>query len=555
MRTRRPFAGRPLALWASVFCAVLCSVDGTTYARTQRAGNSLNETAFAVPRVPLRNAGDVALPQPLSPSEAAQIRRIFALQAAGHFPEAASDTDRLDVPWMLGPILADRYLNPGYRPTPGELSAWLARFGDLPEAGSLRSLSRRLAPNPATSATPAATRSAARPVPAQRIRALFVANRDAEAVIAATPWLTAPAGSHAGDPLFMAGMAAWRLDQLPAARDFFSAAYTAAEADDTRAAAAFWMARVERRAQNRGDQTLWLRRAAQGAATFYGHLARRALDPAPVCLAQGTIGGADTDVLLATPQGRRAFALLQINERRRAETELRALWLDTRPNPDFVRTLMLVARAVGLTQFAADVQSDGLAVEQAAGQRSLPRLRPNGGFTVDPPLVYALVRRKSNFQTDAVSQTGARGLMQIMPTTAADIGALPNDQADRLHDPAVNLAVGQRYLLRLADDPDVGGNLLRLLAAYAQGPTGMKRWADAVNDGGDPLVFIEAIPNPAILTYVRFALLTAWDYAAAMHRTSPSLDALEVSAYPRLERAVRSAAREPEACQPKLTAR
>jgi soluble lytic murein transglycosylase-like protein len=529
-------------------------VDGTTFAETQRAGDSSIETAFAVPRVTVRGDDEVALPQPLSPGEAAQIRRILALQAGEHFPEAASDTERLEVPWMLGAVLADRYLNPAYRPTPAELSAWLTRFGDQPEAASIRGLLHRLAPYPATPAAVAA-HSALRPAAALRIRGLFVANRDAEAVAAGMPWLAAPVNSHAGDPLFVAGLAAWRLDQLPVARDFFIAAYTAGETEAARAAAAFWMARVEQRAQNRGDQTVWLRRAAQETATFYGHLARRALDPSPTCLAAGTIGGADTDVLLATPQGRRTFALLQIGERRRAESELRALWLDTRPDPNYVRPLLLVARAVGLAQFAADVQSDGLAAEQAAGQRTLPRLRPNGGFTVDPPLVYALVRRESNFQTDAVSQTGARGLMQILPTTAIDIGALPTDQADRLHDPAVNLAVGQRYLLRLAEDPDVGGNLLRLLAAYTQGPTGMKRWADAVHDDGDPLVFIEAIPNAAIVAYVQSALLTAWDYAAAMHRTSTSLDALEVSTYPRLERATRSAIREPEPCRTDLSAR
>jgi soluble lytic murein transglycosylase-like protein len=297
------------------------------------------------------------------------------------------------------------------------------------------------------------------------------------------------------------------------------------------------MARAEQRTQDRGDQSVWLRRAAEEADTFYGHLARRALDPSPVCLAEGTIGGADTDTVLATPQGRRAFALLQVNERRRAETELRALWLDTRPDEGYGRALLLVARAVGLTQFALDVQSDGLAAEQASGQRSLPQLRPNGGFVVDPPLVYALVRHESNFQTGAVSQAGARGLMQIMPNTAAGIGAVAAGQEQRLHDPAVNLAVGQLYLLRLAEDNAISGNLLRLLAAYAQGPSAMRRWADTVNDAGDPLMFIEAIPNPAIAAYVQSALLTAWDYAAAMHRPATSLDALEVSAYPRLERA------------------
>jgi len=502
---------------------------------------------MAVPRVALRGAQEVGLPQPLPPSEAALIRQIFTLQANAAFAEAVRETQRLDTPWILGPILADRYLNPAWPANQAELAAWLAHYGDEPDAAAIRTLLHHLDPSPATSAAPGSPAPPSHRVAATRVRALFIQNRDTEAVAAAAPL---PPDPRTGSALFTAGLAAWRLSQGPEASRFFAAAYDTADTAPARAAAAFWLARAQ--APDRGEQTVWLRRAAHESGTFYGHLARRALGPAlgpaPACRTEAMIGGADTDVLLATPQGRRAFALLQAGERRRAETELRALWLDTRPDPDYGRALLLVARAVGLTQFALDVQSDGLAEEQAAGQRTLPRLRPNGGFVVDPPLVYALVRHESNFQTGAVSQAGARGLMQIMPNTAAGIGAVPA----RLHDPAVNLAVGQRYLLQLAGDEGISGNLLRLLAAYAQGPTAMRRWADTVKDGGDPLMFIEAIPNPAIAAYVQAALLTAWDYAAAMHLPAGSLDALAASAYPQLERAAAGQVAEANTtgCQP-----
>ena len=48
----------------------------------------------------------------------------------------------------------------------------------------------------------------------------------------------------------------------------------------------------------------------------------------------------------------------------------------------------------------------------------VPRLRPAGGFSIDPTLVYALTRLESNFDPAATSPAGARGLMQIMPATA-----------------------------------------------------------------------------------------------------------------------------------------
>ena len=63
-------------------------------------------------------------------------------------------------------------------------------------------------------------------------------------------------------------------------------------------------------------------------------------------------------------------------------------------------------------------------------------MQPAGGFVVDPPLVYALVHHESGFRPGAVSQAGARGLMQIMPRTAH---AVAGARAARLQEPAVKL--------------------------------------------------------------------------------------------------------------------
>jgi len=127
--------------------------------------------------------------------------------------------------------------------------------------------------------------------------------------------------------------------------------------------------------------------------------------------------------------------------------------------------------------------------------------------------------------------------MQIMPETARAVGALADDQQESLHDPALNLAIGQRYLLLLEKDADIDGDLLRLLAAYTQGPNNMKRWADAVNDAGDPLLFIEAIPSRRTSAFVQSALLHSWTYALSLHLPAETLDAVASGAHPRLLRA------------------
>ena len=82
--------------------------------------------------------------------------------------------------------------------------------------------------------------------------------------------------------------------------------------------------------------------------------------------------------------------------------------------------------------------------------------------------------------------------MQIMPSTAQ---AVAGGRAEQLQDPAVNLAIGQQYLLALAQDDAIDGDLIRMLASYGQGQGGLRKWVDTVRDQGDPLMFVEAIPD------------------------------------------------------------
>ncbi len=138
----------------------------------------------------------------------------------------------------------------------------------------------------------------------------------------------------------------------------------------------------------------------------------------------------------------------------------------------------------------------------------------------------------------AVSASGARGLMQIMPSTAQ---AVAGGRAGQLQDPAVNLAIGQQYLLSLAGDDVIDGDLIRILASYGQGQGGLRKWVDTVRDEGDPLMFIEAIPSAFTRASVQDSLVYSWHYAAQLHLPASSLDALAAGRYPRLVRAGDSA--------------
>lgn len=82
-------------------------------------------------------------------------------------------------------------------------------------------------------------------------------------------------------------------------------------------------------------------------------------------------------------------------------------------------------------------------------------------FDLSPSLIEALVWQESRWRPNAVSHAGARGLAQLMPGTARDLGVNPDD-------PFANLEGGARYLREQLDRFD--GNLEKALAAYNAGP-------------------------------------------------------------------------------------
>ena len=535
-----------------VLCVGITASGTINIAYAQQAADMIDETAMAFPHLVLPGSDRVDFPRPLSPSDVVLIRHILELQANGSNADADREIARLGAGWMVGPILAARYLNPNQHPTSGELRDWLHRFGEQSDSDAIEARLNRIQASTAvvrgetTIARRQATRKTALGGAAPgAIRKLFTENKDAAAIAVGQSVVLAPDKNRAPDDLLAAGLAAWRQNDVQTGILFLTASYESAKLPSARAAAAFWIAHIAERNGTPNETWLWLRRAALAPDTFYGRIARRKLGLIHTVDVDGasdrTLGVADFERLLAIPRSRRAFGLLQIGEKTRAERELRALSLDMQTEPELEQLLVTVADAAGMPKLAEELRPGYTRVTNAAVHRQTPRLRPDGGFILDPTIVYGIVQHESNFHNEAVSSLGALGLMQIMPATARGIGALTANQAGRLAEPGVNLSVGQRYILVLANDPNIHGDLLRLLSAYGQGQGAMKRWVGSVHDGGDPIMFLEAVPSPVLRAFLFDALAASWGYAVALRLPAPSLDALAEGRYPTLSREVSGA--------------
>ncbi|WP_120077606.1 lytic transglycosylase domain-containing protein [Aurantiacibacter odishensis] len=94
-------------------------------------------------------------------------------------------------------------------------------------------------------------------------------------------------------------------------------------------------------------------------------------------------------------------------------------------------------------------------------------------FDLSPALLEAVVWQESRWRENAVSPAGARGLAQLMPGTARDLGVDPDN-------PLANLEGGARYLREQLDRFD--GDLEKALAAYNAGP------GRVIRSGGIPRI-------------------------------------------------------------------
>ena len=508
-------------------------------------------------------------PSVLSPSDVQAYRAIFAAQESGELSTADTLVAKLHDQILLGYVLHQRYMGRYYITKFQELSTWLSEYPDHFEANRIYNLALRKkgggTRNPRSPARarwrgerfeqeaadfaamnsnrgarimrqlrsfaanddPASAENTVKQVSVSSnlpeddldrlhsyvASAYLAENRDGDARRVAQTGLRD--GSSAAVQLhWTAGLAAYRMgDFISAARHFEDMERLSGDSARDSATGAFWAARAHMRAGNPAPVLPHYESAANNRFTFYGALATRIIGrDSDLEFEEPRLDPYSYSQLIENDAARRAIALWQVGRQDAVETELARAF--GKMNPSLDPAFAALARFLGAT--ALELRAAETSAARGIFLTSLypvPPYEPEGGYRLDQAMVLAVARQESRFDPDATSRAGARGLMQIMPTTAAYITkdpSLARGNSTRLDDPSYSMRVGQDYLLALLERQN--GNLFGLTAAYNAGLGNLSRWLAQQEGNDDPVLFIESLPSPETRDYVKRVMVNMWMY-------------------------------------------
>lgn len=315
------------------------------------------------------------------------------------------------------------------------------------------------------------------------------------------------------DAEFLSGYIALRFMKDPKlAFEHFSKVLARATTPWGKSRAAYWSGRAAAAEDKPELAAKWYAAGAENMVTFYGQLAAHQLgnDAPPHPLPEPRPTAAQLAAFNAQSLVQAAGLFAAAADREHLKIFLMQV-ADQAKQPIEFAMVAAYAERLGRVDVAIAVARRSIDAGMPLMIHGYPVTTLPSGGNVEPALLLAIVRTESAFDQDAMSGVGARGLMQLMPATAALISKqlqLPY-AVDRLtSDGLYNLTLGRAYITKLLDD--FGGSYPLAIAAYNAGPGRVRQW---LQDYGDPrgkqidmVDWIEAIPFTETRLYVQRVL-------------------------------------------------
>jgi soluble lytic murein transglycosylase len=322
-----------------------------------------------------------------------------------------------------------------------------------------------------------------------------------------------PGGQEYSDSEFLAGWIALRqLKEPKVALAHFQNIAHAVTRPISLSRAHYWEGRSYEEA---GDLALaWqqYRLAASQPETFYGQLALAHLEASPNLHLTETV--VDAGARKADFEREEQTQVIRVLADLGLESLLRSFAVhdaDTYTDPKHIKLLAEDLTKMGFREVAVRVAKEASYNNVWLLAYSHPVIAVPGysgtGIAPEPAYVLGIIRQETEFDPDAVSGAGARGIMQVMPYTArhsASLAGVDYRPSDLIGDPVYSMRLGMGELG--GDLSDWGGSLVLATAAYNAGPGNVRKWiaehGDPRDSRVDPIDWIEQIPFEETRNYV-----------------------------------------------------
>ncbi len=291
----------------------------------------------------------------------------------------------------------------------------------------------------------------------------------------------------------------------------FKELYDVVQYPISRARAAYWAARASDKLDQKDEAKHWYEIAASYPTLFYGQIAHQHLyGNAPLTLTpEPKITDAELDAYIKQyPLAGLVKGLIRSGASEFTMPFLRQLAKAANSPKESALAVTLAKRTNRqdyVMRIAKEVWQEHqvMMTETSYPVIPLPSLLPK---SFDPAIALAIARQESLFYSMATSPAGARGLMQILPSTAKIVAKKLgfNVDASQLYQPQTNLQIGSNYIHELITKFD--GSLVMAIAGYNAGPGRPNRWAQTFGRPNGNLHqtinWIEMIPYNETRNYV-----------------------------------------------------
>lgn len=353
-------------------------------------------------------------------------------------------------------------------------------------------------------------------------------------------FVASDAGSEYG--LWTMGLLYYKEEKFRESQKYFSQILNLAQINDARKTeAAFWAGRAADMADDRKAAKKYWNIAAAYPMSFYGALSATMLGHRPryeffdiECTDD------DLDAIAETRYGRIALALIQVDQKERAEEYLKLL-ITANASDRTLHAVNSVATAYGLPrvsiQVAGVVRDRGiLGLDDNiiySAQYPLPDWEPMGGWSIDRALLLAITKQESGFKPNAKSTAGANGLMQIMPGTAKRVARRNKVKLSDIDmtKPEHNMYLGQQHIVDLLAHPNINNNIIKMLVSYNAGMGNMLKF-EKTFETSDPLLYIESFPAYETRGYIKRVMSNLWLYRARLNQPPTALRELADGQWP-----------------------